>query len=148
MANAQGKLVSRQSVKQGVGKLVKPLWRPQRGNYAGFFDNTYYLPTKSELNLIIDNIAYPNYASDEFDCEDFTYMCKAETARRVRLNPNFNEPWAIGLAFARFRWMSGGSVDHACNWVVTNDGKLFWIEPQTGKKYPRMHCKNLELLLV
>lgn len=143
-----GKFLNRAALKQHVGKAVKPLWRKQKGNYGGFMDEDYYAPTQKEVDSVLVSITYPTYAANEFDCEDFAYMCKAEVARAVRNHAEFNTPWAFGIAFARFRWISHGTIDHACNWVVTDDGTLHWIEPQTGNKHKLKACRKGSLALM
>lgn len=148
---AEGKIISRNALKKFVGGIIKPYWRPIKGNYAGFFDHQYYVPTLSEAKSLLQRISYPDYVLDEFDCEDFSYMCKAESSRLVRNSPIYNHSWAIGLAWARFRWIKQGKEDHTCNWFVTSDRQFYWFEPQPelSKPYSANNCipHSLELLL-
>lgn len=135
-----GRVVARKTLQQHVRNAVKPYWRNSKGNYAGFFDTKFYLPSRTEIDAALARIDFPSYAQDEFDCEDFAYLCKAETARRVRISDLFNDPWALGMAWAHFQWINGGQIDHACNWVVMNSGHFAWIEPQTKTLYPVEAC--------
>lgn len=143
-----GVTVKRETLIKYIRKQVYIYWSNSRGNYAGFFDEIYYLPMEGELVGVFGGISYPPYAVNEFDCEDFSFTCKAEISRRVRVSPTYNTTWATGIAWGHFAWMQNGNVDHTCNWVVLNTGILRWYEPQNGQFYPVDACTGELVLLL
>lgn len=144
-----GRKVSRSTLQGLVRPHVAQYWDTQRAKYAGFFDSAFFLPVVGDVTALYGTIDFPTYAPDLFDCEDFAYLCKAEMARRVRVSGRYDAPWAFGLAWGRFQWMSDGQIDHCCNWFVDNLGRFAWMEPQRGSLHPPDACRgHLVLLLV
>lgn len=143
---ADGKTISRETLKKFVTRTVRDLWL--RAPRYGFHDTRYYVPTFAELRSIYGQITFPPYEPDTFDCEDFSYLCKGMFAAKVRQDGSFDAPWVLGLAFGRFQWMGGGQIDHVCNWSVAPDRTFAWLEPQSGDLFPIGACTGgLRLLL-
>lgn len=52
----------------------------------------------------------------------------------------------IGIAWGFFKWRK---EFHSCNWVLLEDGDLYWIEPVNNTLHKLKNCKKgLRLMLV
>ena len=144
-----GRYVSKKTLRDRVRPWVKPFWAKKLGKYAGYADTQYYVPPLQEVNQILKTMKLPSAQGELFNCDEFAFALKVHFSRYVRMSGKFGAPMAIGIAWARFSWISKGMQDHACNWVLDNTGTFFWIEPQNKKLYPAKRCRGrLNLLLV
>lgn len=70
------------------------------------------------------------YTEDgKFDCDDFSFMFKGLTAKWYQKTRPNSAPIATGIGWGIFPGF-GGNVYHALNWVILDDRRMYWIEPQ------------------
>lgn len=74
---------------------------------------------------------YPSYKPEIFDCDDFA-ICYIAAIKRAWAKTGAKEPLAFGYIDGKID--AGG---HAWAWAMDNDGKIFFIEPQTGELMTR-----------
>ena len=66
---------------------------------------------------------------DFFDCDDFSYIFKGLISKWYQENRPREFPLAIGVCWGLFPGF-GQNLIHSMNWVILDDGLLYWIEPQ------------------
>lgn len=66
---------------------------------------------------------------DLFDCDDFSYIFKGLISKWYQENRPREHPLAIGVCWGLFPGF-GQNLIHSMNWVILDDGVLYWIEPQ------------------
>jgi hypothetical protein len=145
----QGILVTRDRLKKHiVGRILKPYW-VSNAHYGGFSDNKFYLPTLEEISTYVTSPATtvkpPESFTEAFDCDDFSFAFKGSLCLYTRDKINIPHSICFGIAWGRFTWLN---EFHACNWVVTDDLVLRWIEPQTQKFFPLTACRKESLRLL
>ena len=87
------------------------------------FDQAYAFVKAS----IPDENAYTKI--DLFDCDDFSYIFKGLISKWYQENRPDDFPLAIGVCWGIFPGF-GQNLVHSMNWVILDDGLLYWIEPQ------------------
>ncbi len=101
-------------------------------------DNTFYLchPEDIALFLAQDATNRLEYLAEDYDCDDFT----------LRLAGQFSIPRWSALAFG-ICWTDL----HALNFFVDEDGKFWFVEPQSDEIQSQLNAwqgQNLRLLIV
>jgi len=83
-------------------------------------DSKYWLCTKQDIDafLALDTTNKDNYQAEIHDCDDFSY----------RLMGQLSTPDWSGIAFG-IVWTN----THALNCLIDNDGKFWFVEPQSDK---------------
>jgi hypothetical protein len=120
-------------------------------------DSKYYLPSLEEAKAIIDrsnmiDLAGPSGAKGRgecFDCDDFSLLLKARFAYAAYTNKekHVNAPYCFGIAWGMLPF----PFPHSLNWMVTDDRRLHFIEPQRQEIIPRERYANyrfINLMLV
>lgn len=114
-----------------------------------FGDNSYYLPSRRELALILreSQADRKQHMLERYDCDDFAYAVKGEMTAHAYDVGELRYGLCVGLAWGRFDWMT--VAGQAVNWAITCDEAMWFIEPQTDDIFPCERCTGgLELLLV
>lgn len=109
----------------GKGTLLNPRDFISIGTYAQA-DNQYYTYSYSDwLDIIskVNTTFKANYSSEVFDCDNFSLMFSAMSMYSA-YKSGFNYSIALGIAW---------SQTHAFNIFLDNTGKVWILEPQTGK---------------
>ncbi len=131
-----GNVITVAQLKKQLGTKLASYWRPTK-NYGGFSDETYYCPSLREIEAILgmskNRVDGIKSKKNHFDCDDYAFALKG----KICLWSNTGAPadsLCFGVAWGDFKWVRGavqtGSIQHACNWVLTADRVLRWVEPQ------------------
>jgi len=107
-------------------------------------DTLYYLPPKSDAENIlrVSVLDSKKWTSEVFDCDDFSYVLKAEFCQDAYRQGKRRAPYCMGIVWGLL------PTPHAINWVITDDKQLYFIEPQTDAVFlPRATDKEIWLLL-
>lgn len=112
-----------------------------------FADEQYYLPTKEELNYLLQESRLERMAwtQERFDCDDFAYALKGEMSVHAYKTESVTMGFAVGIAWGEFSWVEGL---HAINWAMDSEGQFYFIEPQSDGLYPHNDCTSVDLLLL
>jgi hypothetical protein len=99
---------------------------PRAGTDYLFSDNQYTALSTQELNELFACVKLPAFQGQVFDCDDFAFVFKGE-ASRFGLIKNMSASPCVGMAWGYFKW---NPEYHAVNWVILEDERFLWIEPQ------------------
>ena len=124
-------------------------WATARRTWAGFSDNRFWAPPRSEIDELATaakrNPSFPD-VGEAYDCDDYAFALKGLVSQENRRRGR-NAGICIGIAWGVFAWMP--RVHHAVNWAIDDENRLLWIEPQTGSVEDASSCNGgLELLIV
>eukprot|EP01156_Anaeramoeba_ignava_P011255 Anaeramoba_ignava/a482504_22.p4 GENE.a482504_22~~a482504_22.p4 ORF type:complete len:144 (+),score=11.40 a482504_22:2655-3086(+) len=135
-----GNYISTYKIKKIIGRKLKKYWSNTKKTYAGFSDSSLYLPSEEEIEEFIrNNPIQPAYDLGEgFDCDDFSFTFKGQISLYGRYR-QLEHSLCVGIAWGFFEWRNG---IHATNWVLCDNNKFYWIEPQDGKIYSIDECKG------
>ena len=137
-----GVTVTTAQIKNRVGNLLSDYWEGQK-HYSGFSDERFYLPTLDEIQTFVtspsNRIRRPASFSETFDCDDFSFVFKGNICLFTRDRLNIQHSICVGIVWAKFNWTAG---PHACNWVLTSDQTLRWIEPQDQPLHRLSDCRK------
>lgn len=119
-----------------------------RGLQLHTADSRYCLPSYAGAETIIRNsrmkeMADPGSSAmrgQSFDCDDFSLLLKARFAYAAyRDSENYrNRPYCFGIAWGLLPF----PFPHSMNWMVTDDRRLYFIEPQREEIIPLDQCRN------
>ena len=90
-------------------------------------DDEYYCPPMSDAKEVIEEskLDRKKWAGRRFDCDDFAFVLKAHFAEASYAHSERRAAHCFGIIW-------GHTPDeHAINWVVTDEMKLYFVEPQT-----------------
>jgi hypothetical protein len=94
-------------------------------------DKKYYCPPLNDAVSIIEvsGVDCKKWARDGFDCDDFAHVLKACFIEAAYAKGDRRLAHCFGIV-----WMLTPDPDksHALNWMVNDDLKLRFVEPQTG----------------
>ncbi|MBL0716115.1 MAG: lectin MOA-related protein [Desulfosarcina sp.] len=119
-------------------------------------DANYYLPRLDAAKKIIADSNMQQLASPSgtkrrgecFDCDDFSLLLKARFAYAAYSNKeHLNRPYCFGIVWGMLPF----PFPHSMNWIVTDDKKFYFIEPQRQEVISLEKCKNyrfINLMLV
>ncbi len=144
-----GKYLSKAEITQLLESILADYWDPA-DHFLGISDDKLYLPTHAEIDTIIadprTHVTGFAGARQRFDCDDFSFVFKGNMSLYARDINGLTHSLCVGIAWGGFTWIAGR---HACNWVLTQDERLRWIEPQTRLQYVRSKCRKgtLELII-
>ncbi len=108
--------------------------------YSGFSDARYQILSSGEWDavrqaVIIGPIVKSyELESKDMDCDDFALLYKAHASlcRRGESGADHGVTPCIGVCWGRFKWtpVASGGVRpyHAVNFVLLDDGSLWWID--------------------
>lgn len=115
-------------------------------------DSCYYLPSLEEARTIIDNSNMAQLASpggtrgrgECFDCDDFSLLLKARFAYAAYSNRDrhLNAPYCFGIVWGLLPF----PFPHSLNWMVTDDRRIHFIEPQRQEIIPRERYANYRFI--
>ena len=107
---------------------LKKAWPKASFSYLRTNDTEYEVIDNAKAVQIWNSSKLTNYTwkKDVFDCDDFSYVYKAEASRRA-YDDNAVRSYAIGCVAAT---TSNGA--HAANLFVNYSGQVRILEPQTG----------------
>jgi hypothetical protein len=98
-------------------------------------DTHFFLPNFSDAKTLIQNNSMVTLASKEgaekrgeaFDCDDFSLILKARFAYDNYKNLNNpNRPYCYGIVWGMLPF----PFPHSMNWMLTDQKKFYFIEPQ------------------
>ena len=125
--------------------IVQQLGRKLSSNLSlHLADNEYYCPPLANAKEIITNseVNRNTWVEEKFDCDDFAHVLKGHFAEAAYKNGDRRKPHCFGIVW-------GSLPDaHAINWMVTDDLKLRFIEPQDDRIFlPRRTDKDIYFML-
>ena len=103
-------------------------------------DDLYYChPLKEAREIIANNTINTNtWTAEKYDCDDFAFALKTEFIRTAYVDnvryaaACFGILWGTGL---RMNGTGTEPVHHAINWMINDDLKLRFVEPQNDRVY-------------
>ena len=106
-------------------------------------DREFYCPSwQYTQRIIADNaVNTMRYTAERFDCDDFAWLLKSAFVEDAYRNGERRAAHCFGVAHGLF------PLPHAINWVITDDQRLRFIEPQTDKEIPRSQIKEVWVML-
>lgn len=135
--------ISKADLRELVAKQLKGKFSNNFALYTA--DLEYYLTPLDDAKEIIKNSAIDRYTwvEERFDCDDFAHVLKSNFAEAAYKDGKRRAAHCFGIV-----WGSLPS-SHAINWMVNDDYKLRFIEPQTDAIFlPRDTDKNIWFMLV
>lgn len=95
-------------------------------------DRVYAAPSISDVQKLIDATRPPlEYVTEAWDCDDYSRSFKEQLQRKWRAEGTNPLPLAVGEVYAVIKInRTGEEVAHAFNVIMTDQGKLVWVEPQ------------------
>ena len=123
--------------KQLKGKLAT-------GNGIYLADAVYFCPTvKAAKSIIAKSLLDQQvWIEERFDCDDFAYLLKAEFVKDAYRQGERRSAHCFGIVWGKL------PTPHAINWMINDDLKLRFVEPQNDKIFaPRPNDKEIRLLL-
>lgn len=126
------KILAASTVRDRIREATSGMWSTSRGNYFGFNDSQYALPSNQEIVSIVSQCQIQHFGSrgEVFDCDDYAHWLKGSIALLNVTDRIFEAPIAFGVVWGLFDWMWNGQELHVVNWVLTEDKNLIWVEPQ------------------
>jgi len=108
-------------------------------------DGEYFCTPLAEAKKIIkaSRLNKKTWVRERFDCDDFAHVLKAHFAEAAYKDGSRRAAHCFGVVW--------GSLPgpHAINWMVNDDKKLRFIEPQSDKVYlPKSTDENIYFMLV
>ncbi|MBU2513445.1 lectin MOA-related protein [bacterium] len=107
-------------------------------------DGEYYCPPLTDAQSIINLSAVDRHTwiRDRFDCDDFALVLKSHFAEASYSDGQRRSSHCFGIVWG----MLPGP--HAINWMINDDLKLRFIEPQSDQVFfPRQGDKNIWFML-
>lgn len=107
-------------------------------------DNEYYCPPLANAKEIISNseVDRNTWVEEKFDCDDFAHVLKAHFAEAAYQNGERRKPHCFGIVWGLL------PDNHAINWMVNDDLKLRFVEPQDDRVFrPRSTDKGIYFML-
>ena len=100
-------------------------------------DFKYYLPPLKDAEEIIKGSKIKEMTRSRvrankpyFDCDDFAILLKSRYAHAVYREPKYlNYSHCFGIVWGMLPY----PLPHSLNWMVTDDQRLHFVEPQTEK---------------
>jgi hypothetical protein len=108
-------------------------------------DGEYYCTPVDDAREVIENSALDRqtWVRQRFDCDDFAHVLKAHFAQASYADGKRRAAHCFGVVWG----MLPGP--HAINWMVNDDLKLRFIEPQTDEIFfPREDDRDIWFMLV
>jgi len=117
-------------IKSKVEQLFRVTWPDADFSYSAFNtgDTYYQAVSDAEAGRIYQDSNLRNYLwrAEVFDCDDFSYVYKAQASRRAYA-ANAEYGYAVGVIFGRT-----SSSRHAVNVFIDPSGNVRILEPQNG----------------
>lgn len=119
------------------------------------FDSQYTTLSKEEFSEILSEVDYiktllnkyyPNFTEELFDCEDYAHVyssfVKLVAASDLGTMPKYEKGIAFGEISVESSMISDPAV-HTLNFLITDDEKAFYFEPQANKFVEGLSYKPL-----
>jgi len=145
MMGARAVISAAELEKQVNGMLGNQLIKGLRLHTA---DSRYCLPSYSGAKTIIRKSRMSEMANpagsamrgQSFDCDDFALVLKARFAYAAYRDPaNYqNCPYCFGIVWGMLPF----PFPHSMNWMITDDGAFYFVEPQREEIIPIEQCRN------
>lgn len=123
------------SIRSKVSHLCPP---------TGIFvaDRTYKQPSLQELEDLLFLTYFEEYkwTKEVFDCDDFADILAAYV-KQNRYKEHAKLPWSFGICWGSVR-------QHALNIAVTNNDKVYLIEPQNDEIWEATGAEGLYLIKI
>lgn len=142
-----GRFASKNQVWQVIEPLIAHYWAsPGKSRYVGFADANYYLPSRTEIDALVNKIPLEQvkFFGEVFDCDDYAFLMKGLSSKYARDVLKIHDGLCLGIAWGRFSWQA--DPEHACNWILDESQELLWLEPQDRKVFSLDQCQG-ELVL-
>ena len=133
-----------------VEKIIKKTFgrRFTRDFYLQLADEEYYCPPLSDIRKLVkqNKIDRLTYSAEKFDCDDFAVSLKSIFIKHAYKNKERRYPHCLGII------MGGkllGNIPHAINIVISNQLKVYLIEPQEDKIFrPRKSDREIYFIYI
>lgn len=125
------RVVLRRKLINDLWATFEPRWQNGLPEFCLVADKAYYTLRKSEAQDIARTWAANRqpYMADRYDCDDYAWEFKTHLAQRAaRLQIPLG--YAVGMIWTETS--TEGAEGHAYNWVYTDTGLIWLIEPQSG----------------
>jgi hypothetical protein len=134
--------LANEDVRRIIANLLGTRLAPDFRLFLG--DNQYYAPPVGDAQEIIaaSGLSQSQYTAESFDCDDFAIVLKARFCRAAYKDAQRRPPHCMGLIWGELPHV------HAINWMINDDYKLRFIEPQTGEVFDlRPEHKNITFMM-
>ncbi len=116
-------------------------------------DSTYYCtPLKDAQTIIAASKLHKRaFVRDIYDCDDFAHLLKSFFIENAYKDWQRRYPHCMGIVWGRLLKVKDKQKQgvHAINWMINDDKKLRFIEPQTDKiYYPQGKDSDISFLLI
>ncbi|WP_019503841.1 lectin MOA-related protein [Pleurocapsa sp. PCC 7319] len=108
-------------------------------------DGKYYCPSVGYTQKVIQwsSIDRNKWVKERFDCDDFALVLKADFAKAAYSSEKIQAPFCFGIVWGNL------PHPHAINWMINDDKKLRFIEPQSDEIYfPKNDQHNIWFMYV
>lgn len=113
-------------------------------------DPEYYNPTMDEVKQILEEtkIERLTYKKNKFDCDNFALGLKWKVGKTALKEDHREVEYCIGIVWGKIK-MNDQWVNHAINWFIDDQGKIWLIEPQNDEVFdPEGMIKEVWFLYV
>jgi hypothetical protein len=120
------------------GELSGKFLRTSPENAIITGDRKYYCPPLEDAAIIIgaSGLECKKWVREVFDCDDFAHVLKAHFAEAAYAEGGRRAAHCFGIVFARVTVHKPNgelkTYPHALNWMVNDDLKVRFVEPQAG----------------
>lgn len=111
-------------------------------------DGKYYCPSVEYAQKVIQwsSVDRNKWVKERFDCDDFALVLKADFAKCAYKSQQIKAPFCFGIVWGQLGYPPG---PHAINWMINDDRKLRFIEPQSDQIYfPRSNEHGIWFMYV
>ena len=115
------------------------------GNFALYIaDEEYFCTPKDEAEQIItrSSLDRKTWVRERFDCDDFALILKARFAEAAYACGSRRRAHCFGIVAG---YLPG---PHAINWMINNDKKLRFVEPQSDEVFCPRADDKIHFMLV
>ena len=129
-----------------VEKIIKQQLKNHLQSNCSIYlaDKKYFCPKLRDVKTIINttNVDQRIWIQERFDCDDFAFLLKAEFVKDAYRQGDRRAAHCFGIVWGSLPGL------HAINWVINNDLKLRFVEPQNDSVYfPKETDKNIFFML-
>jgi len=120
-----GKYVCREEMMEIINTQLAGKLLPNYRLYFGDFN--CYCPPLNDVKKILkkSTVNMKKWTEHIFDCDDFAFVLKSDFCIDNYRNKERRVPYCFGII-----WGKHIPGDHAMNWVIADDLKLYLVEPQ------------------
>jgi hypothetical protein len=140
--SAQGIYLSRNEVEKIIEKHLAG--KLKSGYKINLGDARYFCPTLSDAQKIVNYTSVNEriFITRRFDCDDFAFLLKAEFVKDAYREGKRRAAHCFGIVWSYL------PVHHAMNWMINDDMKLRFVEPQNDQIFfPRTTDKDIYFMM-